>query len=198
MSIKVDLKSQEVKRGIGFDFSWIIIIVLIVVAFGGFYTYGIRLEDKIREADAKVADVDKEIERYAKIRPAIERLQREVGEIQGQLNQLKELHYDPLKYRILIVELGRLVPPNVWLDNLDIDPGKQLISFSAVAVSQSGAPPLKTIADFIKSLQASQYFYDIRLASTTESKADGRLAFSFHLTTNYRISIVEMKGGEGQ
>lgn len=198
MSIKVDLKAQEVKKGMGFDYGWIVVIMLALIAFGLFYSWGLKLEGDVKRVQAQTADVEKEIANYNTVRPAIERLRREVGVIESQIKQLKELRYDPLKYSILLVELSSYVPSGTWVKSLTLDPGKGTVALQGTAVASGGKGPLHVIADFIKKIQGSQHFAVASVSQISAVELENTIGFDFNLECPYHISIAELKGSESR
>ena len=78
-----------------------------------------------------------------------------------------------------------LLPPNVWLENLSIEPGNQSVTFNGTAAEVEGRLPLATVAQLMKNLNESRYFRDASLSSTSEKMTDDVRGFSFALTVRY-------------
>lgn len=197
MTIKVDLKSQEVKRGFAFDYGWIVLLFCVAASAFGFWFYGSFLDGEAKKEEAKVKQNDLEIAKYASIKPAIERLQQEVNAIQGQINQMKELRYDSLKYAVLLSNFTALLPSSIWVENFSLEPGRNTITFSAQALSGAESPPLKAIAEMIRNFQNSPYYGTVTVSNISEKKqGTGTSSYSVNVEAVYRLSIAELKGSE--
>lgn len=196
MTIKVDLKSQEVKRGFTFDYGWIVWLIFVVIALIGFLWYNQDLDRQLQDRVGKLNKLQSEIDSYKPIQPAIERLRQEVSAIQGQIGQLKELRYDTLKYAVLLSNFTALLPSTVWINNLNLEPGRSSVSFSATAVAREGSPPLKSIAEMIRNMQNSPYFSSVSVSNIAEAKQGDKTTFNVNVEAGYHISIAELKGSE--
>lgn len=195
MTIKVDLKSQEVKRGFTFDYGWVVLLFCILAAAVGFLFYGNFLESEAKKEETKVKQNEVEIAKYASIKPAIERLQQEVSAIQGQISQMKELRYDSLKYAVLLSNFTTLLPSSIWVENFSLEPGRNTITFAAQVLSGAESPPLKAIAEMMRNFQNSPYYGGITVSNIAEKKG-AITTYSLNVEAVYRLSIAELKGSE--
>jgi Tfp pilus assembly protein PilN len=185
MTIKVDLLPSE-KRGFRLDPMVIILVCLIALCWLGFSFYGQNLTARIDVANKKVDAVKAEIKENEKMKGEIAKRKQELARLDQQILIVKTLVHDPLRYAHLLQEIGSMLPPNVWLNTLSIEPGTQTINFAGTATETAGRLPLATIAQLMKNFaEGSPYFRDPTLASTSQTKVNNVLGFTFSLTIKY-------------
>jgi len=184
MAIKVDLLPTERKR-FGFDPVIAILIVLIALAVVVFYYFGVKLEKDIADKRAQITKVDQDIVSLQSQLPIIEKLKKENQELENQINTVKSLRYDPIRYSNLLDEVSSLLPKNMWLSSLSIEPGQSKVSMSGTAAAMPGIKPLESISGFMKSVQRSKYFKDASLSSTSK----GTVTINGVTYTSYSFGI---------
>ncbi len=186
MTIKVDLLPTE-KKSFAIDPALIFMVLLIIAsAFGCVYVtnwYDGQIEAKEQEIEAvnqKIKEVEAQL-------PRIEETKNRIAGIKREIKMIRSLVYDPLRYANLLQEVAILLPDNVWIDKLDIDPRTNKVSFSGVAAEYDNRLPLATIAQLMRNFNDSAYFRTSTLASTTETKVepDDTRAFTFSLDVTY-------------
>lgn len=190
MSLKVDLKSKEPSRGPRFDAGWIFVFVAVVVAFFIFYGFDSKLQGMIDVRQRELQDLKNKIAAYSGIETKLSSIKAEINALQGQITHLWEMRYDPLRYSILLVRLSKILPSNIWLNSLSIDPAKTQITLAGTSLAMPGHPPLAAIAKFIMNLQddADHYFSNIILQSTSSGGLTGE-TWTFNMTLNYSVPL---------
>lgn len=181
MTIKVDLLPTE-KRGFQIDPLVIVLFVFVVATSGAFYYYGQTLEQQIKKIDEQRVGVEAEIKQCETAKKAIEKEREKLAKLEQQFQLVKSLMHDPLKYANLMSEVGSLLPDSVFIDNLNIDPGPNNISFSGTA---SGALPLSIVAATMKNFNESAYFDGTVLQSCTRKGKDTEDTFTFAMTIHF-------------
>lgn len=179
MTIKVDLLPTE-KRGFQIDPLVIVLFVFVVATSGAFYYYGQTLEQQIKKIDEQRVGVEAEIKQCETAKKAIEKEREKLAKLEQQFQLVKSLMHDPLKYANLMSEVGSLLPDSVFIDNLNIDPGPNNISFSGTA---SGALPLSIVAATMKNFNESAYFDGTVLQSC--SRKNNEDTFTFSMTIHF-------------
>ncbi len=180
MTIKVDLLPTE-KRGFQIDPLVIVLFVFVVATSGAFYYYGQTLEQQIKRIDDERVQVEGEIKQCETAKKAIEKEREKLAKLDQQFQLVKSLMHDPLKYANLMSEVGALLPDTVYVDNLNIEPGGNMITFSGTA---SGALPLSIIAATMKNINESAYFDGTVLQNATR-KTEGADVFTFGMTIHF-------------
>ena len=143
MTIKVDLLPTE-KRGFRLDAMTIVLFILICFSTVGFWFYSQTLSQQIEVEKQKIAKVKDEIKENEKSRPIIQEKRNRLQKLERQIQMIKDLVHDPKRYGNLLQEIGLVLPPNVYLQNLNIEPGPATISFGGDAAEASGTLPLAT------------------------------------------------------
>ena len=180
MTIKVDLLPTE-KRGFQIDPLVIVLFVFVVATSGAFYYYGQTLEQQIKKIDEQRVGVEAEIKQCETAKKAIEKEREKLAKLDQQFQLVKSLMHDPLKYANLMSEVGSLLPDSVYIDNLNIDPGPNTISFAGTA---SGALPLSIVAATMKNFNESAYF-DGTVLQSCSRKGGTEDVFSFSMTIHF-------------
>lgn len=184
MTIKVDLLDRPGRR-MGFDpiiFFLVLVVVIFVIAF---YIFGTTLNSKITQKQNEITEVDGKIQELEEKIPKIKELEEINKDLEAQINTIKQLVYDPIRYANLMDELALIIPQNVFIRDLKIDPTNLSMNFGGFAVAVGGSPPLESISRFMRNLQKSKYFKDATLTSTRRTTYKKREAFDFRINAIY-------------
>ncbi len=168
MAIKVDLLPTERKK-YGFDIVIAIIVMLIAASVVVYWYIGEHFKQEVSKKSASLAAIEDEIKKEKAGLPEIEQLKKKNRELEQQIKTVKTLRYDPVRYSNLLDEISYLLPNNMWVNNVTIDPTKNTMTLTGVAVEQPGVRPLESISGFMKSVTStkSQYFKTASISSTT-------------------------------
>lgn len=201
MTIKVDLLPTE-KKQFGIDPAMILMFMLIIGAAVAMLLYSNSLTSQIEAQKAEIEKINQDIKQIETQLPLIEETKNRIASLKREIKMIKSLVHDPLRYANLLQEVAILLPENVWLDDLSIDPRSNKVEFSGSAAEVVGErKPLATIADLMRNFNDSEYFTNSTLASTTEKAKPGDPSlFSFKLTINYdpEKAATEPPTGMGQ
>ncbi|MCD4782273.1 MAG: hypothetical protein K8T10_00430 [Candidatus Eremiobacteraeota bacterium] len=133
MTIKVDLLDRPGRR-MGFD-PIIIFLVLIIIVFVVFFIFwGKRYDDMVQTKRTEIQEIDTKIRDLEAKIPDIQRYEKENRELEAQINAIKQLVYDPIRYRNLLDDIALIMPKNIFISNMNIEPGNRSLSFSGIAV----------------------------------------------------------------
>jgi len=184
MTIKVDLLPTERKK-FGFDpvLGFLLVIVLIFTA--GFWFYGNTLSTTIESKKAAVLDKENKIKEMESKMPIIEELKKKNAELEQQIKAVKELVYDPIRYANLLEEVSAVLPQNVWISNLNIEPASTSVSFSATAITTGKNRPLESIALLMKNIQGSKILTTPTLSSANQTKINNLTGYTFQIEAKY-------------
>jgi type IV pilus assembly protein PilN len=183
MTIKVDLLDRPGRR-MGFDPIIFFLVLVVVIFVIGFYIFGTTLEKKVSEKKTEIAQIDEKIRDLEEKIPKIKELEEINKELEAQINTIKQLVYDPIRYANLMDELALIMPNNVFIRNLSIDPTSTSLTFSGLSVDVE-AKPLETISKFMRDLQKSKYFKDAILTTTRRTEYEKKEAFEFNIKVIY-------------
>jgi Tfp pilus assembly protein PilN len=185
MTIKVDLLDKPGRRS-GFDPVVFFMIILIIFSIGGFYFYGSSLDKQIAQIRSDIAVKDEEITKLEEKIPQIAQLEEINRDLENQINVIKELVYDPLRYANLLDEIAFIMPENIFIKNLSIQPNNRSMTFSGDSIASEDAQPLDSISKFMQNIQNSRYFSDATLSNTQRTQASNQeTAFSFQIQAVY-------------
>jgi len=201
MTIKVDLLPTE-KKSFGIDPAMIVMFLLIIGAAALMLLYSQRLNTAIENEEARIEQINQEIKQIETKLPRVEEMKNRIQSLKREIKMIKSLVHDPLRYANLLQEVAILLPENVFLDNLSIDPRARQVSISGSAAEVAGRLPLATIAQLMRNFNDSAYFRSSTLSSTSETTIEpgDTRAFTFSLTISYdeEKAATEPPTGMGQ
>lgn len=185
MTIKVDLLDRPGRR-MGFDPIIFFLVLVVVIFVIGFYIFGTTLDKKIAEKKAEIDQVEEKIRELEEKIPKIKELEDINKDLEAQINTIKQLVYDPIRYANLLDELALIMPPNIFIKNLSIEPSTLSMTFTGLSVMDNkNTRTLEMISTFMQNLQKSKYFKDAALASTRRTEFLKREAFEFSIRAEY-------------
>lgn len=199
MTIKVDLLPTE-KKSFGIDPAMIVMFLLIVGAAAGMLLYSQSLKSKIEAEEQKIEAINAEIKQIETKLPRVEEMKNRIVSLKREIKMIKSLVHDPLRYANLLQEVAILLPENVYLKSLSIDPRGRVVKFDGEAAEVDGRLPLATIAQMMRNFNESAYFRSSTLAATSEIQIGDVRGFSFSLSINYddEKAATEPPTGMGQ
>lgn len=193
MTIKVDLLDRPGKR-MGFD-PVIIFLALIIVVFIAFFIYwGKHYDDQIATKREEITKYEQKIRALEMKIPDIQKMEKENTALEQQINAIKQLVFDPIRYRNLLDEIASIMPNNIFIQNLNIEPSNRTMTFAGLAVELSESEQaLNSISKFMQAIQNSPYFDDAQLANTSRTSFENRTAFGFQIETHYNPEAAAKK-----
>ena len=201
MTIKVDLLPTE-KKSFGIDPAMIVMFLLIIGAAALMLLYSQRLSSQIDAQEAKIEQINQEIKQIETKLPRVEEMKNRIVSLKREIKMIKSLVHDPLRYANLLQEVAILLPENVFLKDLSIDPRSRQVKISGSAAEVAGRLPLATVAQLMRNFNDSSYFRSSTLSSTSETNIDPNdtRAFTFSLAINYdeEKAATEPPTGMGQ
>lgn len=184
MTIKVDLLDRPGRR-MGFDPVILFMGLIVVIFVIGFYVYGNSLEQKINEKKKEIEEVNEKIRSLEDKIPKIKELEDINKDLEAQINVIKQLVYDPIRYANLLDEIALIMPRSMFIQNLSIEPTNTTILINGLAVEIGGDKPLDTIARFMEKINNSKYFKPATLTNTSKTSFMEKTAYSFQIQVPY-------------
>lgn len=201
MTIKVDLLPTE-KKSFGVDPAMIVMFLLIIGSIAMMLLYSERLNSRIAQEETRIEEIEQEIKVLETKLPRVQEMKNRVQSLKQEIKMIRSLVHDPLRYANLLQEVAILLPENVFLGNLTINPQGQKISISGSAAEVAGRLPLATVAQLMRNFNDSAYFRSSTLSSTAETTIppNDTRAFSFSLEMYYdeEKAATEPPTGMGQ
>ena len=200
MAIKVDLLPTERKK-FGFDPVIAILIVLIAASVVVFYYVGVKFEADIQAKKDEIGKIEANIQDIKHKLPKIKELKKENEDLEKQINTVKSLRYDPIRYSNLLDEISFLLPKNMWVASITIEPGQTKVSISGTAAALPVIRPVESIGGFMKNVQKSRYFRGASLSSTSRGKTSiagtSYTSYSFGIDMTYDAKAAEERSPGG-
>lgn len=185
MTIKVDLLPTEKKR-FGLDPLVIVLFLFVVLATVAMFMWSKKLENEISLKRNAIAEVEKQIKDLEAQLPVLEERQNRIRKLKEQIQIIKTLVYDPVRYANLLTQITMALPDNVFLESLTIDPSKTQVNMNGKAAEVGGTLPLATISQLMKNLNDTEYFRGASLSSATRDKgSEGVPSFDFTIDVSY-------------
>lgn len=185
MTIKVNLLPTERKK-MTFDPAFWFLLVIVLLCTGGFVVIGVNLGKQIEETNNQIKAADAQIQRDEETLKQVVPLRQEIARLKEEIKMIENLKYDPVRYGNLLGEVGRVLPSNVYLSSLSIEPSTSSVMISGIAKNTGSAAPLASISGLINRISNSKIFSDASLASTSQTgnETDG-FGFSFSIEARY-------------
>lgn len=185
MTIKVDLLPTEKKR-FGLDPLVIVLFLFVVLATVAMFMWSKKLENEIGIKRNEIAEVEKQIKDLEAQLPVLEERQNRIRKLKEQIQIIKTLVYDPVRYANLLTQITMALPDNVFLESLTIDPSKTQVNMNGKAAEVGGTLPLATISQLMKNLNDTEYFRGASLSSATRNKNTNDIpSFDFTIDVSY-------------
>jgi len=184
LTVKVDLLPSERKRPKLIDGLTIILVLLFIGVIGVLFWYGTQLNAQIQQRKDQIAALQKEIEQLAPLKLKIDQYKQLTQSIKQQVQLLKSLRDDPRNYSLLIEEIKKVIPKNVWIGNLDISPASKTFKCDCKALV-GPKDGLSTVALFMRNITYPPTFYYPVVSSISKSVEKEYVIYSFSMTANY-------------
>ena len=185
MTIKVNLLPTERKK-VTFDPVFWFLLVIVLLCTCVFVYIGFDYSNKIEKTKQEIDVVQQNINRDKDTLKQIAPLKAEIANLKEEIRMIENLKYDPIRYGNLLGEVGRVLPSNVYLSNLSVEPSTSSVMISGTAKNTATAPPLASISGLINKISKSEIFTDASLASTSQTgnETDG-FGFTFSIEARY-------------
>lgn len=188
MTIKVNLLPTERKR-FTFDPLVAVLFVLVCAALVGCIMYGSKLQSEVDKGTSEIARLNDEIKKTEQSLPVIDEIKSQIAKLKGEIKVITSLKYDPVRYANLLSEVGKVLPENVWLTSLSVEPSTNSVTMSGVAAHRPGKAPLATIAEFMQKMDQSAIFTESSLSSTSQTQINSGIGFTFQIEAHYDADI---------
>jgi Tfp pilus assembly protein PilN len=155
-----------------------------VVSILIFMTYHkeITLRDSQR---VEIVRCNNEIKQLEPIIAQVEALEGAKAQLSQKKGVIQSIENERLRYPLLMDDIVRLLPSNVWLGSMVTSIAGSLMSVTL----QVSALDNYALADLISNLESSQIFTDTDLGPVSASQsAGGGQLLNFQITTTYRKS----------
>ncbi|OGS34160.1 MAG: hypothetical protein A2474_07010 [Elusimicrobia bacterium RIFOXYC2_FULL_34_12] len=156
------------------------VFAFIVLILG--YTYVSKVT-KRAAIKKEIIYVDNELAKLQTVIDQIARIKAQKDALNAKKSALEALNKSRLVYPIFMEDLVKILPPGMWLLNLNTksDPANTQVNFNASAYDNY------IIADLLQALENSDRFHGPEISGiTTSVSADRGTIKQFAITVNYR------------
>ncbi len=171
---------QRKKRGAGQQ--QLLLFVIILVALG-LLLYSIHSgeQEKVAILQQKEAEISKEMKRLEELIGDINTIQEKKTSLKKKLDVIELLRKGKTGPVRILDELSTVIPKKVWLESLN--QSGNTLNMNGMATDN------KEIAIFMKNLEASPFFSDIKLVNITQGKTKdvSMPVMSFRLHLKYSV-----------
>ncbi|MBA7660091.1 Cell division protein FtsA [subsurface metagenome] len=131
---------------------------------------GLLFLQRIQQREARLAQVEAELEKIKDIVPKVEKLKREKAAVEKREKVITGLLTEKAKWLDVLLEMTRVFPSSIWLKSLSL-PTKESASISAQAGS------VEAVSNLMIRLKSSPYFEEINLGSVSTPKEGEAVSF---------------------
>jgi Tfp pilus assembly protein PilN len=140
---------------------------------------------KTREAaelGRKIAESEKELQRYQAIISQIEGIEANKRQLQAKRDVIRQLNRSRLIYPVLMEDFLPIIPPDVWVTSIQLaETGSQIkVTMNCNALSNYA------LATWLTNLQQSTHFSSIDLGGISYANTDQSSILSFSLSCLYQ------------
>ncbi len=169
---KETANQQLVAMGLTLLITLVIVVAVYAVTLGKIHT----TKNEITKTEKELAELKKKI-------GEIDNLKKLQAEVQKKLDILNQLRKEKTGPAIRLARLSDIVPERMWLTKYQESGTK--VSISGLAYSE------ELIADFMRSIQASQEFVDVELQVSEQQEVNGIKLKKFDLTCAIKVEKKE-------
>ncbi|HIF98682.1 MAG TPA: hypothetical protein EYQ54_16950 [Myxococcales bacterium] len=172
------LAHREAKRLAQIRESVVVLLLgLVAVGLGVIFVDG-RVESQIAGAQAAARQLEAEIERYRPQEEKVAAFKKRKADLEGKLEVIKELDRARTGPVMMFDELAEQTPERLWMTNLSTMNGKVRLEGASL--------DNVVVADFLRSLNGSDYFDNVDLIRTDREKpVNGVRLVKFEITADF-------------
>lgn len=152
-----------------------------IIIFGG-----LLFLQRLQQREARLVQVEAELEKIKEIVPKVEKLKREKVAVEKRMMVIEGLLLERARWLNVLLEMTRVFPSSVWIQSLSL-PAKESASISAQASS------VEAVSDLMVSLKNSPYFEEINLGSVSTPKEGEAVSFPMNWKIKRVVERMEEK-----
>ncbi len=138
-------------------FSFLVIILVLI----GIYYWHSSMNRKIRDTRLEIVHVDQEIARLSKIVKQVEKFKSDKKTLEEKIRVIGQLKENRQAQVHVMDEINKALPSQIWLQFLQERSGTVMLRGKSLSPED--------IANFMRNLEASDYFRDVELEVTTQN-----------------------------
>ncbi len=151
-------------------------IILVLIGCGALYAQKMTAINGTKE---QIAEIDKQNRALQKKIGQVKDFEKKKADLEQKLNVLDSLKENKSGPVHLLDELSRALPDKLWLTKFTEKDGS--ITLSGIADNEN------TVADFMRTLDASSYYQNVELTVTEQTKVADNKMQKFTLSCNVQM-----------
>jgi len=183
--IRINLLPREEKRevtGLGGVLLGIVAIVAMIAALA---VVDVLKTHEIEAAERRLRNIKQEVKKLEDIRDKVEEFKVKNQELEARINIIKVLEANRRGPLYVLEALSEAIPGRAWLDKLKEK--RFYATLEGVAWNE------KTIADFMRNLEASPYFEDVQLREIKTKTIRALPLKTFKIQTRFNYAAKAQK-----
>jgi type IV pilus assembly protein PilN len=161
--IKINLLPvREERRRMSARQEQLFFFLMIILVMIGIYYWHSSMNNKIRNTRQEIAHIDQEIARLSKIVKQVEKFKSDKKILEEKIRVISQLKENRQAQVHVMDEINKALPSQVWLQYFQERGGNVTLRGKSLSPDD--------IADFMRNLEASDYFRDIELDVTTQKE----------------------------
>lgn len=152
-------------------------VVVAIVASVAVHLY---FAGEVADREQKIAQGKAEIERLKKIIGEVNELDKQKQRLLQQLGVIEKLEKGKRGPVRVLDELSTHIPKRVWITSFDEKGGNLILRGTGLENAD--------ISEFMRALQKSKYFDEVRLRFTQSTQRQGVLIYNFEITAKVNYS----------
>lgn len=182
MTIQVNILPREKARWWHFDPLTVVLTLVLVVGNLAMLGYGRTLSLRVVDEREQLTRLEAESRSLEQQLPVLTQREERIRKLESQIQAIKSLKDDPLRYAHLLTQVALVLPAGVWLERLSIEPSRETVALSGTVADPL---PMGTLARLVEDLRKSGYFDRTELKTATRKDQ----AFSFQLEAHYKPDV---------
>ena len=174
--IKINLlPSRIVEKRKKRDFA-IFVSICAVCALGICYLFYLSLNQTIFPLEDRLAELTDKIKQYQPVLQEIEQIKQKNKRLQDRFNAFKKVVIRQSFWPELLYFIYRSLPDTLWLDEIKSDNEKGFIEVKGKSLNKTIG-----VAEFIRKLESSKFFSEVRFTSFSQQELGGRQVMLFQI-----------------
>lgn len=175
---------KEPSRGLGEVFLGLLVLLMVL---GVIFANHITQSRKISSVRSSIQSTDKKINALKGVEKQVEEFKAKNEELERKIKVIADLETKRSGPLFVMDSISKSIPPKAWIDEINSKGNSAIIK--GVAWNEFA------VADFMKSLQESNYFRNINLKVIKKKEVNGLPLRSFEITSslNYLGSVEKEK-----
>jgi type IV pilus assembly protein PilN len=155
--------------------------VVLIITLGIVMAYYISLDNKLVAVKDEIAKDEAEISRLEKIIGEVKTIEDEKKKLQQQLQVIEELNKGKAGPVKVLDAIASAIPKRVWIEDFTENNGSGTITGYGLEMAD--------VSEFLKALEKSPHFKEVRLGFTEAQPQKGVSTFKFTLTAKIAYNI---------